>query len=81
MRRQRAAVGGDDLETVDDTVFATHRLLAAATALAREVDINRRVLREALAGGEAHVRTLRGLPVATPGAIGGPVATLVDRRA
>ena len=133
MRRQRAAVGGDDLETVDDTVFATHRLLATlgqarlrrrqlgrlvagsddvpirhlrehavaiadeprsgalrdacdallagATALAREVDINRRVLREALAGGEAHVRTLRGLPAAASGAIGGAVPTLVDRRA
>ena len=134
MRRQRTAVGGDDLETVDDTVFATHRLLAtlgqarlrrrqlgrlvagsddvpirrlrehaasaamrepgasalrdgcdallaSATALAREVDINRRVLRDALAGGEAHARTLRGLPAAVPGAIGGAVPTLVDRRA
>ncbi|GJG86559.1 hypothetical protein tb265_17400 [Gemmatimonadetes bacterium T265] len=132
MRRQRAAVGGDDLETVDDTVFATHRLLATlgqarlrrrqlgrlvagsddvpvrrlreraaaaavvdpgadalcaacdallagATALAREVDVNRRVLRDALAGGDAHARALRGLPAA--GATGGAAAALVDRRA
>ncbi len=132
MRRQRAAVGGDDLETVDDTVFATHRLLATlgqarlrrrqlgrlvagsddvpvrrlreraaevaaadpaadvlcgacdallagATALAREVDINRRVLRDALAGGDAHARALRGLPAA--GAAAGGARTLVDRRA
>jgi hypothetical protein len=27
MRRQRAAVGADDLDTIDDTVFAMHRLL------------------------------------------------------
>ncbi|HEY0777725.1 MAG TPA: hypothetical protein VGD56_07140 [Gemmatirosa sp.] len=131
MRRQRAAVGSDDLETVDDTVFATHRLLATlgqarlrrrqlarlvagsddvpirhirtraaaaaatepgadalchacdallagAAVLAREVDMNRRVLRDALAGGDAHARALRGLPAIMPG---GTPAVLVDRRA
>ena len=135
MRRQRTAVGGDDLETVDDTVFATHRLLATlgqarlrrrqlgrlvagnddvpirrlrehaasaaatepgadalrtacdavlagATALAREVDLNRRLLRDALAGGEAHARTLRGLPAALGATtIGGTMPSIVDRRA
>lgn len=108
MRRQRAAVGSDDLQTVDDTVFATHRILAtlgqarlrrrqlsrllagveefpmreleevvgpqmtdalraardelqeSALGLAREVDVNRRVLRDALASGEAHARALTG---------------------
>jgi hypothetical protein len=106
MRRQRTAVGSDDLQTVDDTVFATHRILAtlgqarlrrrqlsrllagadefpmrdledvvgpqmtdalrgarddlqaSAAALAREVDVNRRVLRDALSHGEAHARVL-----------------------
>jgi hypothetical protein len=106
MRRQRTAVGCDDLQTVDDTVFATHRILAtlgqarlrrrqlsrllagadefpmreledvvgpqmtdalrgarddlqaSAAALAREVDVNRRVLRDALSHGEAHARVL-----------------------
>lgn len=117
MRRQRDAVAGDDLETVDDTVFATHRMLATlgqarlrrrqlnrlfagadevpvrtladaacafaadarradvadavrdardglvagAAALAREVDVNRRVLRDALAHGDRHARALGGL--------------------
>ena len=28
MRRQRSAVGDDDLQSVDDSVFATHRVLA-----------------------------------------------------
>ncbi len=28
MRRQRAAVAGDDIQGVDDTTFATHRILA-----------------------------------------------------
>jgi len=113
MRRQRAAVGADDLQGVDDSVFATHRILAtlgqarqrrrqlnrllgadeelsvsrldellgsqmseplrvardglqtAAQALAREVDVNRRVLREAIASGESYVRAL-----CTPGASG-----------
>jgi hypothetical protein len=108
MRRQREAVAVDDLGAVDDTVFATHRIVAtlgqarlrrrqlnrllagrdevgvrdladvvgpqmtdalraaadglaeAAGALAREVDVNRRVLRDALAQGESHARILAG---------------------
>jgi hypothetical protein len=114
MRRQRAAVASDDLQTVDDTVFATHRILAtlgqarlrrrqlsrllagveefpmreleevvgpqmtdalrsarddlqtSAQALAREVDVNRRVLRDALTHGEAHARTLAGVGDESP---------------
>jgi hypothetical protein len=133
MRRQRDAVAGDDLETVDDTVFATHRvlatlgqarirrrqlnrvfagadevpvraladaacaaapdperaglvrgacdgLLAGASALAREVDVNRRVLRDALAAGDRQARALGGLaPANALGAAGADA--LVDRRA
>jgi hypothetical protein len=126
MRRQRLAVSADDLQTVDDTVFATHRLLAtlgqarlrrrqinrllggsdeiamaeleaivgaqmtdalragrdglraSAATLAREVDVNRRVLRDALAHGDAHVRALAGaadVPTRMAGGI------LVDRSA
>jgi hypothetical protein len=100
LRQQRDAVTRDDLQTVEDTVFATHRVLrtmeearrrrrslnrllgesddlslpelenalgscmtdvlrhardeleAAARTLASEVDINRRVLRRALATGQ-----------------------------
>jgi hypothetical protein len=141
MRRQRDAVAGDDLETVDDTVFATHRVLATlgqarlrrrqlnrlfagadevpvraladaacalaagadraavadavrgacdalvagATALAREVDVNRRVLRDALAHGDRHARALGGLGAVAGGphggASGGPPAGAVDRTA
>jgi hypothetical protein len=126
MRRQRDAVAGDDLETVDDTVFATHRvlatlgqarirrrqlnrlftgadevpvrtladaacaaasdadrvgelrgacdgLLAGAGALAREVDVNRRILRDALAAGDRHARLLGSTGAGTDG--------LVDRTA
>src|SRR6185503_12872967 len=99
MRRQRDAVGADDLQSVDDSVFATHRVLVtlsearrrrrnlntligqredlgihsldevlgprmtaalraarddlhnAARSLSREVAINRRILRQALACG------------------------------
>jgi hypothetical protein len=106
MRRQRAAVATDDLQGVDDSVFATHRILAtlgqarqrrlqlnrllgaaeeisvrqldellgaqmteplraardgrqaSAQALAGEVDVNRRVLRDAIARGESYVRAL-----------------------
>ena len=106
MRRQRAAVAADDLQGVDDSVFATHRILAtlgqarqrrrqlnrilgadqdvsvrqldellgaqmteplraardglqaSAQALAGEVDVNRRVLRDAIASGESYVRAL-----------------------
>jgi hypothetical protein len=108
MRRQRAAVGNDDLQRVDDSVFATHRVLVtlnearrrrrtlntlmgqpedlaiqmldevlgprmtsalkeardglhrSARALSREVSLNRRILREALACGDAYARTLAG---------------------
>jgi len=108
MQRQRAAVGTDDLQGVDDSVFATHRLLLtlgearkrrrtlnglagcaeetgvkqleqalgarmtdalrdaraslqeAARQLTSELDINRRVLREAIAGNESFVRAIRG---------------------
>ena len=108
LRRQRSAVGTDDLQVVDDTVFATHRILAtlgqarvrrrqinrmvvgvdelpardleealgsqmddelraacaqlqaSAGVLAREVDVNRRVLRDALANGDVQARTLAG---------------------
>jgi hypothetical protein len=114
MRRQRTAVGVDDLDAIDDSVFAMHRLLqtlgaarqrrqgvnrlfgapadlpladlesllgplmtdrigtardqlvGAARALASEVAINRKVLREAMASGEDFVRTLAGAP--DPGA-------------
>lgn len=108
--RQRAAVGIDDLQGVDDSVFATHRLLLtlgearkrrrsinglmgcsedigvrqleeaigpwmsprlrgerdelqdAARTLSREIEVNRRVLREALANSESFVRAMRGAP-------------------
>ena len=121
MRRQRAAVGADDLQAVDDSVFATHRILAtlgqarvrrrqinrllagsddlpareldeilgaqmtdalriardelqaSAGALSREVDVNRRVLRDALANGDAHARVLAGAPAdVTTGGYGAP---------
>jgi hypothetical protein len=109
MKRQRSAVGDDDLQAVDDSVFATHRVLvtlsearrqrrnlnaligqredlgihaldealgprmtpglrmarddlhSAARALSREVALNRRILREALACGDAFARTLAGV--------------------
>jgi len=108
MCRQRSAVAADDLQGVDDSVFATHRILvtlgearrrrralntivggsdeldstaladalggsipqplaearealrAAAADLARQVDVNRKLLREALANGEEYVRKLVG---------------------
>jgi hypothetical protein len=108
MRRQREAVGADDLQRVDDSVFATHRVLVtlsearrrrrnlnalighredlgihaldealgprmtdalrvardelhvAARSLSREVSLNRRILREALACGDDYARTLAG---------------------
>lgn len=110
MRRQRAAVGTDDIDGVDESVFATHRILAtlgqarqrrrqlnellggtaemslrelelrlgnhmndrlrearvrlqaAAETLSREVGMNRKLLREALAQNEMRVRTLSGGP-------------------
>lgn len=135
MRRQREAVAVDDLQGVDDSVFATHRVLVtlnearrrrhalnrmlgeredisidaledmlgprmteqlgslrdslrqSARALSREVSINRQVLRQALAGGEAYVRTLAGAPAAATYA--SPIAAsdvlnegmLINRRA
>jgi hypothetical protein len=114
LRRQRSAVGDDDLQAVDDSVFATHRVLvtlsearrrrrtlntligqpedlgihaldealglrmtpalraardelvSSARSLSREVALNRRILREALACGDAFARTLAGA-VADPG--------------
>jgi hypothetical protein len=136
MRRQRSAVAGDDLQGVDDSVFATHRVLVtlgearrrrrtlntmlagsdevdlrtladvfgghvpialqearealrtAAAALAKEVDVNRRVLREALASGDDYMRRLCGaaeLPRPEYAASGAPAAPasgglLLDRR-
>lgn len=113
MRRQRSAVASDDLQGVDDSVFATHRILvtlgearrrrrslntilggsdeldaqtlldvcggsvpkqleeardalrAAAATLAGEVDVNRRVLREAIASGDDYMRQLVGAPDST----------------
>jgi flagellar biosynthesis/type III secretory pathway chaperone len=110
MLRQRSAVGVDDLQAVDDSVFATHRLLLtlgearkrrrainrmlgydedlgvrqlgdvlgaqmtprlrterdelqdAARRLSKEIEINRRILREALAHSENFVRVMRGAP-------------------
>jgi hypothetical protein len=126
MRRQRASVAADDLQSVDDSVFATHRVLltlgearrrrrslnlllggseemevrelesllgpavsaplrealdalrAAALVLSREVEVNRRVLRQALAAGDDYVRALCGAPVSSAEPRGG---TLLDTRA
>lgn len=106
MRRQRKAVSSDDLQGVDDSVYATHRVLvtlgearrrrrslnqivggtedlplkglehtlgdrmteelrfareglhAAALTLSQEVEVNRQVLREALASGNEYVRAI-----------------------
>lgn len=108
--RQRAAVAVDDLQAIDDSVFATHRLLltlgearkgrrsinamagckeetgvkhleealgpwmtprlraareelqSAAAALSREIGINRRILREAIANSDSFVRAVVGAP-------------------
>jgi hypothetical protein len=133
LRRQRAAVSQDDLQAVDDTVFATHRVLVtlsearrrrrtlntligqpedlgihaldealggrmtsglrssrdelhnAARLLSREVGINRRILRQALAAGDQYARTLAGAEVA-PATYAAPTtartqaASLLDRR-
>lgn len=133
MRRQRNAVGDDDLQSVDDSVFATHRVLVtlsearrrrrtlntllgqsedlgihslddalgprmtaelrvardelhtAARSLSREVALNRRILREALAAGDAYARTLAGVE-APPTYAAKPTpprtqnAALLDRR-
>ena len=111
MRRQREAVAQDDLDSVDESVFATHRVLSTlaearrrrrsvnsllgegtdlsisalddffngtlpdqireaaetltdvARSLQREVEMNRRVLRQAIDGGDQYVRALCGAPV------------------
>lgn len=108
MRRQRTAVSGDDLQGIDDSVYATHRVLvtlgearrqrrslsqlvagvddfplrdldqllgdsmidelrdardglhAAALTLSQEVEMNRHLLREAMATSSDYVRTLYG---------------------
>ena len=108
--RQRTAIAVDDLQAVDDSVFATHRLLltlgearkgrrsinamagckeetgvkhleealgpwmtadlriareelqVAAARLSREIGINRRILREAIANSDSFVRTVVGAP-------------------
>lgn len=108
MRRQRTAVSVEDIQGVDDSTFATHRILAtlgqarqrrrqlnlllggteectlreleemlgdqidgrlrearqrlqqAADLLAREVGMNRKLLREALSSNDQYVRTLVG---------------------
>ncbi len=110
MRRQRNAVGADDIDSVDESVFATHRILAtlgqarqrrrqlnellggtadmplrelearigpqlddrlrearqrlqaAAETLSREVGMNRKLLREALATNAQQVRVMSGEP-------------------
>jgi hypothetical protein len=46
MRRQRAAVAEDDLQGVDDSVFATHRILVTLAEARRQ----RRALGELIAG-------------------------------
>lgn len=110
MRHQRTAVGSDDIDGVDDSTFATHRVLAtlgqartrrrqlnvlisgnqdttlrqveemlgasmdgrlrdarqrlqhSADILAREVGMNRKLLREAITSNDQYVRTLVGAP-------------------
>jgi flagellar biosynthesis/type III secretory pathway chaperone len=114
MLRQREAVSVDDLQAVDDSVFATHRLLLnlgearkrrrsinkmlgyteelgvrqlgevlgaqmtprlhterdelqdAARRLSKEIDINRRILREALANSESFVESSPKYGTVTP---------------
>ena len=125
MRAQRGAVGSDDIDAVDQSVFATHRVLVnlgearrrrrqlnsllgesddlsvpalelffggtppgdvttaadaladAGRALQREVEINRRVLRQAIERGDRHVRALTGQQTDVPRTGG----ALIDRRA
>lgn len=135
MQRQRAAVAQDDIDQVDDSVYATHRVLltlgearrrrrslnrlisdndelaireleallggalpaalqqarvalrTSAETLTREVDTNRRVLRQAITAGDAYVRTLLGVEAPVASAYGRAPAPepragglLVDRR-
>ena len=115
MRRQRAAVAADDLQGLDDSVFATHRVLRtlaearrrrrqatrllgepedlgiqeldaalgermspvmrltrdelqlSAQALAKEVETNKKVLKDAMAAGERYVRALAAPGSSTEG--------------
>jgi hypothetical protein len=110
VHRQRAAIAVDDLQAIDDSVFATHRILLtlgearkgrrsintmvgcreetgvkhledalgpwmtpslrsarealqiAAATLSREIGINRRILREAIANSDSLVRAAVGAP-------------------
>lgn len=128
MLRQRNAVATDDVQAVDDSVFATHRLLltlgearkrrrsinrilgcqeetgvkqledalgpwmtpqlravreelqGAARTLSREIETNRRILREAIANSESLVRTIVGAPKdATHAGYGTPLPTAYTR--
>lgn len=129
MRRQRSAVGTDDIQGVDDSTFATHRILAtlgqarqrrrqlnfliagsedctlsdiekalgpqmdarlleakqrlqhSADMLTREVGMNRKLLREAIAANDQYVRTLVGAPGSNATYQGGtqPPAAPVNR--
>lgn len=128
MLRQRNAVATDDVQAVDDSVFATHRLLltlgearkrrrsinrilgcneetgvkqleealgpwmtpplraareelqGAAGILSREIETNRRILREAIANSESLVRTIVGAPKdAALAGYGTPVPTAYTR--
>jgi flagellar biosynthesis/type III secretory pathway chaperone len=128
MQRQRAAVAADDLVTVEESVYSTHRVLhtlnearrrrrslnrllgesddlpireldavlgprmtdelrvardeleEVARSLSGEVEINRRVLRRALATGDDFVKALYGGPEPAIGYAAGPSATQPDRR-
>jgi hypothetical protein len=58
MRKQRHAVGADDLQGVDDSVFATHRILVTLGEARRQ----RRSLGQLIAGtGDLGLRTLDDL--------------------
>src|SRR3954470_19825857 len=46
MRKQRAAVAGNDLQALDDTVFATHRVLATLSQARRRRHILNTLLGE-----------------------------------
>lgn len=128
MQRQRAAVAADDLITVEESVYSTHRVLhtlsearrrrrslnrllgesddlpirdldtvlgsrmtddlrdarndleTAARSLSGEVEVNRRVLRRALASGDDFVRALYGAAEPSAGYSAGPAAAQPDRR-
>jgi hypothetical protein len=62
-------------------------LQVSARALSQEVAVNRQVLRQALASGEAYVRTLTGAPAnvtySAPTVVADPMrgGTLLNRRA